>query len=130
VARAAVFFCGEPCFEVRRLTGAQAVSGTNPLITYWWFHIPNFALAALMYTALGRFVLSFVFDPESKNYIWRFFVWLTNPVLNLVGKVTPRAVPPLVVLLFAVVWLFAARAALLIAVSLIGIAPTAGVTGQ
>ena len=26
----------------------------NPLLTYWYFHLPNFVLAALMYTLLGR----------------------------------------------------------------------------
>jgi YggT family protein len=106
------------------------VSSANPIIAYWWFHLPNLVLAALMYTAIGRFVLTFVFDPDSKNYIWRFFVRITDPVIRLVGYVTPRAVPPLVVLLFSVVWLFAARVALLLGVSIIGFAPTTGVTGQ
>ncbi|MEX0590943.1 MAG: hypothetical protein WD207_07640 [Xanthobacteraceae bacterium] len=106
------------------------MSSANPLLAYWWFHLPNLALAALMYTALGRFVLTFVFDPESKNYIWRFFVRITDPVVNLVSYVTPRAVPPLVVLLFSVVWLFSARAALLLAVTMAGLAPTTGVPAQ
>lgn len=101
----------------------------NPVLAYWWFHLPNLVLAALMYTALGRFVLSFVFDPDSKNYIWRFFVWLTEPVVKAVGYVTPQAVPPLVVLLFAVIWLFALRVLLLLGVTMIGFAPTTGVTG-
>ena len=107
--------------------GGEAVS--NPLLTYWWFHLPNLVLAALMYTVIGRFVLTFIFDPASTNYIWRFFVWLTDPVLKMVGYVTPRAVPPLVVLLFSVVWLFAARVLLLLLVSTVGLAPTAGATG-
>jgi uncharacterized protein YggT (Ycf19 family) len=106
------------------------VSSTNPVLVYWWFHLPNLVLAALMYTAIGRFVLSFVFDPDSKNYIWRFFVRLTDPVLRAVGYVTPAAVPPLVVLLFSVVWLFMARVLLLLAVTLIGFAPTTGVSAQ
>jgi YggT family protein len=106
------------------------MSSANPILAYWWFHLPNLVLAALMYTALGRFVLTFIFDPDSKNYIWRFFVRLTDPVVKLVGFVTPHAVPPLVVLLFAIVWLFAARAALLLAVSLIGFAPATGAAAQ
>jgi YggT family protein len=107
--------------------GVQPVS--NPFFTYWWFHLPNLVMATLMYTAIGRFVLTFVFDPGSPNYIWRFFVRITDPVLKLVGFVTPRAVPPLVVLLFSVVWLFAARAALLLLVTMTGVAPTTGATG-
>ena len=25
-----------------------------PFLTYWYYHLPNFVLAALMYTLLGR----------------------------------------------------------------------------
>lgn len=104
------------------------MSSANPIFVYWYFHLPNLILAMLMYTALGRFVLGFMFAPESKNYIWRFFVRLTDPVIALVGYVTPRAVPPAFVLLFTVVWLFAARVALLLLVANLGVAPTAGGT--
>lgn len=103
---------------------------SNPIFAYWWFHLPNLVLAALMYTAIGRFVLTFIFDPESPNYIWRFFLRITDPVLKLVGFVTPQAVPPMVVLLFSIVWLFAARVVLLLAVTLIGVAPSGGGAGQ
>jgi YggT family protein len=103
---------------------------SNPIFVYWWFHLPNLVLAALMYTVIGRFVLTFIFDPDSPNYIWRFFIRITDPVLRAVGFVTPRAVPPMVVLLFSIIWLFAARVALLLTVTLIGIAPTAGGGGQ
>ena len=81
-----------------------------------------------MYTALGRFALTFIFDPDSPNYIWRFFVRITDPVIRLVSIVTPRAVPSLFVLLFTVVWLFAARVALLLLVATFGMAPTTGLS--
>ena len=100
---------------------------SNPIFTYWYFHLPNLVLAALMYTAIGRFALGFIFDPDSKNYIWRFFVRVTDPVIKLIRYVTPRAVPPTIVLLFTVVWLFAARVALLLLVSIVGIAPSTGI---
>jgi YggT family protein len=103
------------------------VSG-NPIFIYWYFHLPNFILAALMYTAIGRVVLTFVFDDDAPNFIWRFFKRLTDPVIKAVGYVTPRAVPPMIVLLFSIVWLFAARVALLALVSILGAAPTTGVT--
>jgi len=104
------------------------LSNANPLFTYWYFHLPNLILAALMYTALGRFALTFIFDPESPNYIWRFFVRITDPVIKLVSYVTPRAVPALFVLLFTVIWLFAARVFLLFLVATFGVVPTTGVT--
>jgi uncharacterized protein YggT (Ycf19 family) len=104
----------------------QSGSLSLEFLRYGHFHIPNFVLAALMYTAMGRFILTFIFDERSDNYIWRFFVRLTEPVVKLVSYVTPRAVPPLAVLLFSIVWLFAARMALYLVFSVMGVAPTPG----
>ena len=103
---------------------------SSPIFAQWWFHLPNFILSVLLYTVLGRFVLAFMVDAQSKNYIWRAFVRITDPVVSAVAFVTPRAVPHMVVLLFAAVWLLAARVALLILFFAIGLAPTVGVTAQ
>jgi YggT family protein len=86
---------------------------TNTILTSWYFQLPNFILAALMYTLLGRALLGFFVDPDSPNYIWRFFCRLTDPVVAAVALVTPKAAPPVVVWLFGVVWLFWMRVALL-----------------
>lgn len=96
---------------------------TFELLPYWYYHLPNFVLAALMYTLLGRVLLGFFVDPDSPNYIWRFFCRITDPVVALVGLVTPKAAPPLVVWLFAFVWLFWARVLLLYGFLVLGIAP-------
>ena len=37
-----------------------AVGASNPFLTYWYYHLPNFVLAALMYTLLGRVLLGAV----------------------------------------------------------------------
>ncbi len=103
---------------------------SNPVIAQWWFHLPNFVLAALMYTMLGRFLLAFFIPPDSKNYIWRAFVRLTDPVLRAVQFVTPLVVPHLLVLLFAAMWLLAARVVLLLLFASFGMMPTTGVTPQ
>jgi YggT family protein len=103
------------------------VTSANPIIAYWWFHLPNWALATLMYTMLGRVLLGFIFDAASTNYIWRFFVRITDPVVKLVAAVTPKSVPPIGVLLFSVVWLFVARIALLALVTSVGLSPARGV---
>jgi uncharacterized protein YggT (Ycf19 family) len=87
--------------------------GTFPFWTYWYFHLPNFALAALMYTLLGRALMLLIVDPDSSNYIWRFFCRLTDPVVAVVEAVTPKAAPPVVVWLFGFVWLFWLRVLLL-----------------
>jgi len=71
--------------------------------------IANYVLAALMYTLLGRFILTFLFAPDSKNYIFRAFVWLTNPVLALIRPITPAATPHVVLLIFAAIWMLLAR---------------------
>jgi len=82
-----------------------------------------------MYTLLGRLVLGFIFDDSSKNYIWRAFVRITDPVIRVVSYVTPRSVPSIVVLLFAFVWLFAARIALLWIVANLGMMPSISGSG-
>ena len=58
--------------------------------TYWYFHLPNFILAALMYTLLGRVLLGLMVDADSPNYIWRFFCRITDPVVAVVATVTPE----------------------------------------
>lgn len=84
------------------------------LLTHWYFQVPNFVLAALMYTLLGRALLGLMVQPDSNNYIWRAFCRLTDPVVAAVSFVTPKATAPVVLWLFGVVWLFWLRVALLI----------------
>ncbi len=102
----------------------------NPFFQYWWFHLPNLVLAALMYTMLGRVILTFIFPPDSKNYIAVAFARITNPVLRPIRYLTPLAVPPLFVMLLAVVWLFMARVLFYMVLLVTGLAPTLGVTPQ
>lgn len=95
----------------------------NPVIDYWYFHIPNYALAIAMYTLLGRLVLSFFFPPDAPNYIWRAFVALTDPILVAVRWVTPRSVLPPVLILFAFIWTAAVRHALSVVLTINGLMP-------
>ena len=81
----------------------------NPFIEYWYFHIPNYVLALVMYTLLARFVLSFFFPPDSRNYIFRTFCGLTNWFLAPIRFVTPAMVPHMLLLLFGVVWALVLR---------------------
>ena len=83
----------------------------NSLITYWYFHLPNFVLAALMYTLLGRAFSGCSCRRNSQNYIWRFFCRVTDPVAAAVAAVTPKAARPVVIWLFGggLVFLAAAR---------------------
>src|SRR5262245_52538790 len=78
---------------------------SHPLLTHWYFHLPNFILAAVMYTLLGRAILGLVVDHDSQNYIWRFFCRITDPVIAAVAVVTPKAAAPVILWLFGFVWL-------------------------
>jgi len=89
------------------------VGTSHPLLTLWYFHLPNFVLAALMYTLLGRALLALIVQPDSSNYIWRFFCRITDPFVALIAPVTPKAAAPVIVWLFGVVWLFWLRVLLL-----------------
>ena len=67
-----------------------------------------------MYTMLGRVLLGLFVDPDSPNYIWRFFCRVTDPVVAVIAVVTPKAAAPVVLWLFGFVWLFWLRVALLV----------------
>lgn len=89
------------------------MTSANPLLASWLFLAPNFILAVLMYTLVGRVLLGLFVPPDSPNYIWRFFCRITDPVVAAVAVVTPKAAMPVVIWLFGVVWLFWLRVGLL-----------------
>ncbi len=93
------------------------------LISQWYFHLPNFILAALMYTLLGRVALGLIIDPQSQNYIWRFFCRVTDPFIGVVALVTPKAAAPVVIWLFAFVWLFWIRVGFYALFAMLGATP-------
>ena len=99
---------------------------SNPIFSYWYFHLPNFVLAALMYTLLGRALLALIVQPDSSNYIWRFFCRITDPFVALIAPVTPKAAAPVIVWLFGAVWLFWMRVGLLYLFLVFGLFPRAG----
>jgi uncharacterized protein YggT (Ycf19 family) len=80
----------------------------------WYFNLPNFLLAVLMYTMLARVLLGLFIDSNSKNYIWRAFCAITDPALKLIAPITPKATAPAVLWLFGFVWMFWLRVLLLV----------------
>jgi YggT family protein len=96
---------------------------SNPLITHWYFHLPNFILAAVMYTLMGRVLLGLIVDHNSQNYIWRFFCRFTDPVVQVVAVVTPKAAAPVILWLLAFVWLFWIRVAFYALFATLGATP-------
>ncbi len=99
------------------------MGGANTFWTFWYFQLPNFVLAALMYTLLCRALLGLIVQPNSSNYIWRFFCRVTDPFVAVIALVTPKATAPVVLWLFGVVWLFWLRVGLLAVFLLSGAVP-------
>lgn len=97
----------------------------NPLVEYWYFHLPNYVLAVVQYTLIGRFVLGLFLDADSGNFIWRFFVRATDPVLAAVAAITPRGAAEGVLLAFAVLWTMVLRVGLFAALAALDLAPKA-----
>jgi YggT family protein len=92
---------------------------------YWYYYLPDYVLAVLMYTVLGRAALSLFLDADSQNYIWRFFCNATDPVIGAVAQVTPKATVPIILWLFSFVWLFWLRFILRVVYAAAGLLPGA-----
>ena len=97
----------------------------NDFWAYWYFHIPNFILAAVMYTLMGRLPLSLFVPDDWDNYIWRFFKTATDPFLRIVRTITPSILTQPAVIIFGVLWLMALRVGYLVLLVNFGIAPPA-----
>jgi YggT family protein len=91
---------------------------------FWLYQTPNLLLAALMYTLLGRFVLSLFFPDDSDKVIYKVFRQVTQPAIAAVALVTPAAVHARVVVLLAVVWVLFARLVLFIGFAALGWLPS------
>jgi uncharacterized protein YggT (Ycf19 family) len=79
----------------------------------WYVQAPSLILAVLSYLLIARLVLDLVFGSRGDNFAFRVLRRVTNPFVRLVGAITPRVVPGALVVACAVVWIFAARIALI-----------------
>lgn len=82
---------------------------TQSFLTYWYFHIPNLAMAALIYTLIGRYLLGLLFARKPDVVILKVFASVTDPIVKVVRVLTPAIVPNGLVIVFAVAWLMALR---------------------
>ena len=76
----------------------------SDFLRYIYFHIPNYVLAALMYTCFGVFLLDIFFRPGSSNPIYRAFHRIADPFFRLLAPVTPGFLPPFLIPLYAAFW--------------------------
>ena len=89
----------------------------------WYFQLPNYALAVIMYTVLGRLLLGLLVPPDWDNYIWTAFRRLTDPVAGAVRWVTPQVVPLPIIFAMALIWLMVLRVALYFLFAGMGLLP-------
>ncbi len=95
----------------------------NGFWSYWYLHLPNFVLAAVMYTVIGRLVLGFFVPENWDNFIWRGFRLVTDPAVRTVRYVTPDILAQPVVLVFTALWLMALRVGYFVLLFSAGLTP-------
>lgn len=82
---------------------------TQSFLAHWYFHVPNLAMAALIYTLIGRWILELVFANRPDVVIVTVFRSVTDWLLKGIRWVTPAIVPNGVLIVFAIAWLMALR---------------------
>lgn len=75
----------------------------------WSYLLPSLILGGIMYTLLGRFLLSIIFAPDSKATFWRTFKTISDPLIAPARVITPAVIPDRIVPLMAFVWVFMLR---------------------
>ena len=100
------------------------MTGSDFLWAWLPFSIVNYALAVVIWTCLGRFLLAwFVPAIQPSNYIWRAFVALTEWAVVAASWITPRYVRPMFLAPIAALWLFYVRIGLFVAMTAAGLTP-------
>lgn len=94
------------------------------LLEYWYYLIPSYLLAAVMWTMAGRFLLQFMVADPSKNYIMNAFVRITDPFYRLFGIITPGFLHPAFYPLYYGFLLFVLRLVLHAVFFSLGLTPT------
>ncbi len=93
------------------------------LIGFLPFWIVNYGLALVAWSCIARFGMQSFMAPDSPNYIWRAFRFLTDWWLALVRAVTPLYVSPVFHPLIGALWAFGIRFAATLAMFALGLAP-------
>lgn len=96
---------------------------TSSFATYWYLHVPSLMLVAMIYLLLARGLVALALGWESSNPLARTLSGITHPVLAVVAALTPRAVPRIGVLFFAIVWLFTVLGFIVYALTILRVRP-------
>lgn len=92
---------------------------------YLPFWIINYGLAVVLWSCMGRFLLSF-FVPrlQPNNYIYRGFHFLSEWAVRATRFITPSFILPIFVPLLAAIWVFYLRIAVFVAMYWAGMTPS------
>jgi hypothetical protein len=93
------------------------------ILSFLPFWAVTYALAILAWTSLGRFVLQAMVAPDSQNYIWRGFRFLTDWWIAAVRFVTPLYIAPVFLPIVAALWAFGLRYVFALTMFALGLAP-------
>lgn len=104
----------------------RPMTPNDTFFSHWYFHIPNLLMAAMIYSLIGRYLLELVFARKPDAVIVKVFRQVTSPVVNGVRFITPAIVPNGLVIVFAIVWLTAARMFLYLTIIAAGVKPFLG----
>jgi hypothetical protein len=106
------------------------MAGNDFILGYLPFWIVNYALAIVVWSCVGRFLLGFFMPSvQPNNYIWRAFVALTDWPVRLVGLITPSIVWPGWLPLVTAIWVYYLRIAAFVAFASAGMVPRLGPGG-
>jgi hypothetical protein len=93
------------------------------LVGYLPFWIVNYGLALMAWSCVARFTMQAFMAPDSPNYIWRAFRFLSAPGVAVARFLTPLYVVALWWPLLGAVWVFGIRFAASLAMLVAGWAP-------
>lgn len=80
------------------------MNASQSFIAHWYFHLPNLAMAALIYTLIARLLLELTLVRRPDAAIFRVFRSITDPPARLVRLITPQIVPDGLIIVFTITW--------------------------
>jgi hypothetical protein len=89
---------------VEPMTSAPTLLGP-----YWYVAAVGLLLAALSYLLIARLVIDLLFPSPTGNLPFRIVRQVSDPVVRVVGAITPLIVPGPLVTACAIAWVFALR---------------------
>lgn len=99
---------------------------SQSFLAHWYFHVPNLAMAALIYLLIGRCLLELLLVRRQDAGVLKAVRSVTAPVVGIVRAITPAMVPNGLLIVNAIFWLIAARIFWFMACIAMGMRPSLG----